>query len=172
MQKIGYGLEGTYLRVIHLKLSNNFDGDLSKLSGVVLCTVHIAEGAVAHLLQQRVPIKAGISRQLAFALAFLSYYAFDDGRVIVGLAIFGSSSMGSLLLLVVTSSSSGHISSLCRHIAVIDCCRREVALELGSSLEWLVVVDVGVTYAILVLIESLLMGVHILNVGCRFGVWW
>jgi len=149
----------TYLCVVHFKLSDNLDGNFTKLAGIVLCPIDIAECTVTHLIHQRVTFETGIFGHLGSALSFLCYDTLND----VGLI--------GMVFLVVGGGTSGNISCSGGHIAVVDSCSREIALVLSSCLERLVFVYVRVTHTV-VLLEPLWLGMDVLHISCRLAVWW
>lgn len=63
---INHGLQKikTYLHVVHLVLADNFDGDFAILPLSITSTVDVAEGAIAHLLQEDPSLKAGVLGEL------------------------------------------------------------------------------------------------------------
>lgn len=67
----GKTLGNTDLLGVHLKLANDLDGNLAPLPMGVACAVDIAEGAVAHLLDQVPALEAGVAGHLALGLALL-----------------------------------------------------------------------------------------------------
>ena len=109
-----------YLCGVHLILPHHLDSHLVELSIVVLGTVDVAEGAIAHLLEQSPSFEAGVFGQLAFAGSLFGYYAFEYLGVVVLLLLI------SLLLLV--DGFGGSMSGLGSNSSVIDCGDREVTL--------------------------------------------
>lgn len=157
----------THLSRIHFKLAHDLDGRLAPLALVVSGTVHVAKGAVSHLLQQRPPLEARVAGHLAFALALLGHYPRQDRGVNV-LPLVG----GLLFLVRVVGGPVGGSASLGGDIAVIDGGGRVVAVR-RVRLDGLVCVNVGVADGVLarlVLIVALLLGVDGRDVCRRFGI--
>src|SRR5690242_6924982 len=87
MKTIGNGqkraglLGNTDLLGVHLKLADHLYGDLAPLSRGISCSVYVAEGAVAHLLQDRPPLETRVLGQLALCFTFFGDNAFQNFRV-------------------------------------------------------------------------------------------
>lgn len=124
----------TYLCRVHFELADHFDGHFGVLSVVVLGAVNIAEGAVAHLLDQSVSLQTGVTRQLALAFTLLGNNALEDRAVIVFLLTLA-------LLLIVYGTSCG-VASLGSDASVVYCRSRVVVVRCAVTLDGLVVSDI------------------------------
>lgn len=149
---------------VHFELPDDFDRDFVVLVVEVLGAVDVAEGAVAHLLDELIALQAGIARQLALALALLGDYALQDGRVVILLCL--------LLFLLLVDGVGGGMAGTCGLPAVVAGLRR-VFLRRRMSLRLSVVVDVGLADAVrcrllgsaIVLVAAMLLGVDGGDVG-------
>lgn len=119
MMTIGNGqkraglLGNTNLLGVHLKLADDLYGHLAPLSRGISCSVHVAEGAVAHLLQNLPPFKTRVLGQLALCLAL-----FCDNA----LQYFWVNSLalsGSILLLLLLDRSVSRGTGLCCNVTVV-----------------------------------------------------
>lgn len=61
------GPNNTHLHAVHLILADHLDGDLSPLARGISSTVHVAEGAVAHLVRELPSLQAGVLGEPALA---------------------------------------------------------------------------------------------------------
>ena len=68
----------TYLCGVHLELADDFDGNLGSMAVSFPGTVYVAEGTVAHFLQQGPPFQAGIFWQLPLAFPLFRNDSLDD----------------------------------------------------------------------------------------------
>ena len=138
-----------YLSRVHLKLPNDLDGNLLVDAMRVLCAVDVAEGAVAHLLNQLPSFETGVSRQLALALTLLGDDSLQDIRVDFLLCL--------LLLLLLVDGMSRSLAGTSGHISVITTSSDgEVTLS-GVCLQRLMCVDVWITHGVLVVMALLLV---------------
>lgn len=79
-----------YLIAVHLEFAHDLDRDLVVLRGGILGTVYIAEGAIAHLLQQDPALQAGVFRHLGPVHALLCDEPFNLGGALpLGLLLCG-----------------------------------------------------------------------------------
>jgi hypothetical protein len=116
----------TNLAGVHLKLAHDLDGDLAVLAGGITCSVDVAEGAVAHLLDQLPALEAGVLRQLALGLTLLGDDALEYGGVDVPSR--GAGGGGRLELLLVAGRAGCDVAGLCGYVAVIEGADGEVAM--------------------------------------------
>jgi hypothetical protein len=106
VQDHGGSGDQAYLIVIHFELSYDFDGDF--ISGLCVSSfVDVAEGTVAHLLDQNKSFQSGISGHLAGLFSLFSHYGFD---------------IGLLDLLVLTGCVGCNATSLSCDISVVPDC--------------------------------------------------
>lgn len=70
----------TYLVRVHLEFAHDLDRDFTGIALQVARAVDVAEGAIAHLLQQLPPFQARVSGQLPLALVLLGDH---PGQVLV-----------------------------------------------------------------------------------------
>lgn len=110
---IGRDGVGTNLLRVHLELADDLDGDFAPLAGGVSCAVHVAEGAITHLLDERPSVETGILGQLALGGTLLCNDAFEDLGVDLRLLGFA--------LLLVASRARRRIASLGSDVAVVAC---------------------------------------------------
>ena len=103
----------TDLLGVHLELADNLDSDLGILASGVLCAVDVAEGAVAHLLDQRPPLETWITGQLSLGLTLFRDDALEDLWINSG--VFRSS----IFLLLVASRPRCRIAGLRSNVAVV-----------------------------------------------------
>jgi hypothetical protein len=87
MRECGLSLLLAYLARIHFKFPDYLDGDLSMLPMGVSGSVHVAEGAVTHLLEQSPSLQAGVLGEFASTLSLLSHDAFQNSRIYIFLAL-------------------------------------------------------------------------------------
>lgn len=106
VKEMGCSRIRAYLIGVHFELAHDLDGHLiARLS--ISCFVDIAEGAIAHLLQQDVSLETGIARELARPFSFFGYNGVDFGVSVLN-------------LLVLASGIGGSSSSLSNDIAVVN----------------------------------------------------
>ena len=108
----------TNLARVHLELAHHLDGDLAVLAVVVACFVDVAEGAVAHLFNQRPALQAGIFGQLALGFTLFCHDALQHGGVDV--PVLGLLLLLLLLLVLVLGGAGCHVSGLGGDVAVVD----------------------------------------------------
>ena len=135
-----------YLIRVHFELAYDFDGDF--LAGLGIAgAIHVAEGAVAHLLNQKESLESRVSRHLAGLLSFFGDNGFDLWVT------------GVLLDLLLSSLRLRRgVVGLRRNIAVVTTTYRELAWIINPSLVMLLflVAEVRFTDTMAVL---LLLGV-------------
>lgn len=136
---------------------------------VVLGTVHIAEGAIAHFLDELPAFQSRVAGQFSFAFALLGHYALEYGGIVVFLLLF------SLVLSV--SGYSGRMTGLGGDISVVSASSGGVGVLLVcSTLQRLMCLHVRVAHAILlvcllcgaaliVVLEALLLSVYVGDMG-------
>lgn len=115
----------THLLRVHLKFSHDLDGDLVVYLIIVARAIDIAEGAVAHLLDQGPAFQAGIMGELAFVLTLFRHYPLQHVAInVLGLL---------LALLLLISRASCHVAGPCGDIAPIPGDRGGVVVILCRS---------------------------------------
>jgi hypothetical protein len=122
----GKSTGNTDLLRVHLKLAHNLDGHLAVLAGGVAGAVHVAEGAVAHLLDQVPALEPGVAGHLALGLALLCDDAFEHRRVDC-LALCGR-----LHLLLVGCCAFGSGTGLGSDVAVVSGSRADRVVAVGD----------------------------------------
>ncbi len=159
----------THLARVHLKLADDFDRNVLMLTGAVLCSVDVAEGAVAHLLDENPSLQTRISGQLSSALPLLGHDPLQDRRIVVGLSVGGS---GVLLdLLVVAGRPRSRVSGSCGDVAVVERGDRVICLR-HVGVQRLVVHHIWIAESVVLglVAVTLLLGVHIGDVRRRLRV--
>lgn len=128
----GMGTGMANLLRVHLELADDLDGDLTPLAGGISCAVDIAEGAIAHLLDQGPALQAWIPGELALGLTLLGYDTLEHLGVDLGLL--------GVTLLPVAHGVGGSIASLGGDVAVVASAGADgiVAVGSGSMLQGLV----------------------------------
>lgn len=81
-------------------------------------TVDVAEGAVAHLLEQRPALQTRIVGHLALGFPLLCHDAFQHGGV--DIPVLGAGSSSGLLLVLVTCGARSCVSSLGSNVAIVN----------------------------------------------------
>ena len=76
----------TYLHAVHLVFADDLDGHLAGIALAVAGPVDVAEGAVAHLLDELPSLKPGVPGELAPARILLGHQA---RNVLVGYSFLG-----------------------------------------------------------------------------------
>lgn len=164
----------TYLIGVHLEFAYDFDRHFPHLPGVVLGSVHIAESAITHLLDECPSFQARVFRQFALALPLLGHDPLYYRRVEILLPLDRASVCRSFLM--VAGSLRGDSSGLCSDVAVIDIRGRVISTWNMSMLQWLVIQDIGVAYCVVVLgwawIIPLVLCVDWCDIGSRLTVGW
>jgi hypothetical protein len=70
----------TYLVRVHLEFAHDLDRDFSSLALQIARAIDVAEGAIAHLLQQLPPFQTRVFGQLPLALVLLGNH---PGQILV-----------------------------------------------------------------------------------------
>lgn len=91
----------THLHAVHLVLADDLDGAFAVFALDVCGAVDVAEGTVAHLLDQMPPLQTGVSREFALALVF---FGDDLGQVC---AVYVLGRLGRLVLVRFDGVGSG-----------------------------------------------------------------
>jgi hypothetical protein len=74
----------TYLHAVHLKLADDLDCDLPRGPLAIPRPIYVAEGSIAHLLEELPPLEAGVGGKLALALIL---FCDEPRNVLVGDAL-------------------------------------------------------------------------------------
>lgn len=75
------GPRNTHLHVVHFVLADHLDSDLAMVALQIAGAVDVAEGAVAHLLEQLPPLQAGVAGELCSARILLGNKLLELGLV-------------------------------------------------------------------------------------------
>lgn len=137
---------------------------------VVLGAIHIAEGTVAHLLDQLPAFQSWVARKLAFALALFSHYPLEYRGIVVFLFLVS--------LLVALDGVGSGVAGLGGDITVVHGGGGVSVLVVAAALQRLVLLHVRIAHAILlmcllcsagevvvVVVEALLLGMHVGDMG-------
>jgi len=81
----------TYLLAVHLVFADDLDGHLAGVALEVAGAVDVAEGAIAHLLDELPPLEPRVPGKLAPACILLGHQARDIvvGHSLLSLVLFG-----------------------------------------------------------------------------------
>lgn len=141
-----------YLIVVHLELADDFDGDLLVCLGIS-CSVYVAEGAIAHLLDEDESFQTRILRHLAGLCSFLGD---DSGNVGMSVSV--------LDFLVSSLSLRCSVASLSSDVAVVAGADRELSRVILASLIVLLFCMAKLRFAHTVTI-FLLLSMHRRDIG-------
>lgn len=150
----------TYLCRVHLELADDLDGDLAVLALAVLRAVDVAESAIAHLLNECVPLQSRVAGQLALALTLFGNNTLEH-RVILLLLL-------ALALLPVVDRIGGGVAGPGGLVLVIYRSGGEILSVLCLALQGLVWRDIGLAGGGVVALVSaaMLLRVDIGDVCC------